>query len=242
MNNNMSMENVQPKTERVKQMFDHIAPTYDRLNHILSLLIDKIWRRRVVRIVSKLGAKQILDVATGTGDLAIAMAGKIEGSTVCGVDLSPEMLEVARTKVLKQGLSERITLMEGNAEHLALDSESVDAVTIAFGIRNFENKKACLAELKRLIRPGGHLVILEFSNPTNPLINCLYRFYSHKILPWVGGLISKNRSAYEYLPASVDGFPNPNSFAAIIEKAGFRDVTRRSQSFGIAQIYIAQKV
>jgi demethylmenaquinone methyltransferase/2-methoxy-6-polyprenyl-1,4-benzoquinol methylase len=131
--------------------------------------------------------------------------------------------------------------MEGNAEHLELDSESVDAVTIAFGIRNFENKEACLAELNRIIRPGGHLVILEFSNPTNPLINLLYRFYSHKVLPWVGGIISKNRSAYEYLPASVDGFPNPDNFAAIIEKAGYTNVTRRSQSFGIAQIYIAQK-
>ena len=132
--------NVQPKTERVKEMFDHIAPTYDRLNHILSLSIDKIWRRRVVRRVLKLDAKEILDVATGTGDLAIAMARKIEGSTICGVDLSPEMLEVARTKVLKLGLSERISLMEGNAEHLELDSERVDAVTIAFGIRNFEDK------------------------------------------------------------------------------------------------------
>ena len=233
--------NVQPKTERVKEMFDHIAPTYDRLNHILSLSIDKIWRRRVVRRVLKLDAKEILDVATGTGDLAIAMARKIEGSTICGVDLSPEMLEVARTKVLKLGLSERISLMEGNAEHLELDSESVDAVTIAFGIRNFENKEACLAELNRIIRPGGHLVILEFSNPTNPLINLLYRFYSHKVLPWVGGIISKNRSAYEYLPASVDGFPNPDNFAAIIEKAGYTNVKRRSQSFGIAQIYIAQK-
>jgi demethylmenaquinone methyltransferase/2-methoxy-6-polyprenyl-1,4-benzoquinol methylase len=151
------------------------------------------------------------------------------------------MLEVARTKVLKLGLSERISLMEGNAEHLELDSESMDAVTIAFGIRNFENKEACLAELNRIIRPGGHLVILEFSNPTNPLINLLYRFYSHKVLPWVGGIISKNRSAYEYLPASVDGFPNPDNFAAIIEKAGYTNVTRRSQSFGIAQIYIAQK-
>lgn len=232
---------VQPKTERVKEMFDHIAPTYDRLNHILSLSIDKIWRRRVVRRVLKLGAKEILDVATGTGDLAIAMARKIEGSTICGVDLSPEMLEVARTKVLKLGLSKRISLIEGNAEHLELDSESVDAVTIAFGIRNFENKEACLSELNRIIRPGGHLVILEFSNPTNPLINLLYRFYSHKVLPWVGGIISKNRSAYEYLPASVDGFPNPDNFAAIIEKAGYTNVTRRSQSFGIAQIYIAQK-
>lgn len=235
------MKEVQPKTERVKEMFDHIAPTYDRLNHILSLSIDKLWRRRVVKNVRRLGAKHILDVATGTADLAIAMARKIEGSTICGVDLSPQMLEVARTKVAKQGLEKQITLMEGNAEHLELNSESVDAVTIAFGIRNFENKEACLRELARIIRKDGHLVILEFSNPTNPVIGYLYRLYSHKILPWVGGLISKHRSAYEYLPASVDSFPNPKEFCALMEQCGFKTVKPLSQSFGIAQIYIAKK-
>ena len=131
--------------------------------------------------------------------------------------------------------------MEGNAEQLELNSESVDAVTIAFGIRNFENKEACLRELARVIRRDGHLVILEFSNPTNPVIGYLYRLYSHKILPWIGGLISKNRSAYEYLPASVDSFPNPQAFCSVIEQCGFKSVKRLSQSFGIAQIYIAKK-
>ncbi|MBQ7952445.1 MAG: bifunctional demethylmenaquinone methyltransferase/2-methoxy-6-polyprenyl-1,4-benzoquinol methylase UbiE [Alistipes sp.] len=235
------MSEVKPQTEQVKQMFDDIAPTYDRLNHILSLSIDKLWRRRVVRSLRKLGAKQILDIATGTGDLAIAMARKIEGATICGADLSPQMLAVARQKVAKAGLEERITLMEGNAERLDLPSESVDAVTIAFGIRNFENKDSCLIELRRIIRQGGHLVILEFSNPKSRLIGWCYRLYSHKILPWVGGLISRNRSAYEYLPASVDSFPNPDKFSQIIESAGFKMVKRRSQSFGIAQIYIAEK-
>ena len=235
------MSEVKPQTEQVKQMFDDIAPTYDRLNHILSLSIDKLWRRRVVRSLRKLGAKQILDIATGTGDLAIAMARKIEGATICGADLSPQMLAVARQKVAKAGLEERITLMEGNAERLDLPSESVDAVTIAFGIRNFENKDSCLIELRRIIRQGGHLVILEFSNPKSRLIGWCYRLYSHKILPWVGGLISRNRSAYEYLPASVDSFPNPDKFSQIIEAAGFKMVKRRSQSFGIAQIYIAEK-
>jgi demethylmenaquinone methyltransferase/2-methoxy-6-polyprenyl-1,4-benzoquinol methylase len=169
------------------------------------------------------------------------MAKKIEGSTICGADLSPEMLAVARGKVAKAGLESRITLMEGNAEQLPLESESADAVTIAFGIRNFENKERCLVELCRILRNGGHLVILEFSNPKSKIIGWFYRLYSHKILPWVGGLISRNRSAYEYLPASVDSFPNPEAFSQIIESAGFRMVKRRSQSFGIAQIYIAQK-
>lgn len=236
------MNQTQPKTEAVKQMFDDIAPTYDRLNHILSMSIDKIWRRRVVRIIRRLGAKQILDIATGTGDLAIAMAKRIENSTICGIDLSPEMLEVARIKVGKQGLNKQITLIEGNAEKLNIESQSVDAVTIAFGIRNFERKAEALKELQRTLKHGGHLVILEFSNPTNPLIAWAYRLYSHKILPWVGGLISRNRSAYEYLPNSVDGFPNPDAFMEIIASAGFGNITRRSQSFGIAQIYIAEKL
>lgn len=236
------MKNIQPKTESVKQMFDHIAPTYDSLNHILSLSIDKLWRRRVVRTVKRLGAKNILDLATGTGDLAIAMARKIDYSTICGVDLSPQMLEVARQKVAKAELSERISLMEGNAEHLDIKDNSFDAVTIAFGIRNFENKEACLTELCRIIRKDGHLVILEFSNPTNRFIGWLYRIYSHKVLPWVGGLISKDRSAYEYLPLSVDGFPNPDKFSQMIEQAGFSVISRRSQSFGIAQIYTARKL
>ena len=235
------MSNIKPQTEQVKQMFDDIAPTYDRLNHILSLSIDKIWRNRVVRAVRRLGAKDILDIATGTGDLAIAMARKIEGTTICGADLSPEMLAVAKQKVAKAALSDRITLMEGNAEHLPLPDMSADAVTIAFGIRNFENKENCLKELRRVLRADGHLVILEFSNPKNRLIGWLYRFYSHKILPWIGGLISRNRSAYEYLPASVDSFPNPDIFSQMIESAGYKMVKRHSQSFGIAQIYIAQR-
>jgi demethylmenaquinone methyltransferase/2-methoxy-6-polyprenyl-1,4-benzoquinol methylase len=236
------MSNIKPQTEKVKQMFDDIAPTYDRLNHILSLSIDKIWRRRVVRAVRRLGAKEIVDIATGTGDLAIAMARKIEGSTICGIDLSPQMLAVAEQKVAKAQLSDRITLMEGNAEHLTLDSQSTDAVTIAFGIRNFENKELCLKELCRVIRTGGHLVILEFSNPKNRVVGWFYRLYSHKILPWIGGIISRNRSAYEYLPSSVDSFPNPDRFSEIIESAGFKMTRRRSQSLGIAQIYIAQKL
>ena len=169
------------------------------------------------------------------------MVRKIEGTTICGADLSPEMLAVAKQKVAKAALSDRITLMEGNAEHLPLPDMSADAVTIAFGIRNFENKENCLRELRRVLRTDGHLVILEFSNPKNRLIGWLYRIYSHKILPWIGGLISSNRSAYEYLPASVDSFPNPDIFSQMIESAGYKMVKRHSQSFGIAQIYIAQR-
>ena len=238
------MEKQQPierKRDRVKQMFNDIAPTYDSLNHILSLSIDKLWRRHTVRIVRRLGAKHILDMATGTGDLAIALARHIEGSTICGADLSPEMLEVAKVKVKQLGLQERISLTECDAEHVDMASESVDAVTVAFGVRNFENTAECLKELHRTTRPEGHIVILEFSNPQNRLIGWFYRIYSHHILPFIGGLISRNRAAYEYLPASVDTFPAPAEFRKMLSEVGFTEVTSRSQSFGIAQIYIGKK-
>ena len=232
---------VERKRDLVKRMFDDIAPTYDSLNHILSLSIDKLWRRRTVRVVKGLGAKQILDMATGTGDLAIALARHIEGAQIHGADLSPEMLEVARVKVKRLGLESRISLAECDAEHIDMESESVDAVTVAFGVRNFENTEACLKELCRVIRPGGHIVILEFSNPRNRLIGWFYRVYSHRILPFIGGLISRNRGAYEYLPASVDTFPAPSAFRQMVEAAGFTQVRSQSQSFGIAQIYIGKK-
>ena len=235
------MEEPTTKRDRVRLMFDDIAPTYDRLNHVLSFNIDRLWRRRVVRIVRRTGAKRILDMATGTGDLAIAMARRIRGCTVCGADLSPEMLEEARRKIVRRGLDERITLMECDAERIGLQAECVDAATIGFGIRNFEHPERGLSELFRTIKSGGHLVILEFSNPRNRLVGALYRFYSHRLLPIIGGAVSHNRAAYEYLPDSVDKFPAPEEFVRMLEAAGFTDVRRRPQSCGIAQIYIAKR-
>jgi len=235
------MEEPTTKRDRVRLMFDDIAPTYDRLNHVLSFNIDRLWRRRVVRIVRRTGAKRILDMATGTGDLAIAMARRIRGCTVCGADLSPEMLEEARRKIVRRGLDERITLMECDAERIGLQAECVDAATIGFGIRNFEHPERGLSELFRTIKSGGHLVILEFSNPRNRLVGALYRFYSPRLLPIIGGAVSHNRAAYEYLPDSVDRFPAPEEFVRMLEAAGFTDVRRRPQSCGIAQIYIAKR-
>lgn len=235
------MEEPTTKRDRVRLMFDDIAPTYDRLNHVLSFNIDRLWRRRVVRIVRRTGAKRILDMATGTGDLAIAMARRIRGCTVCGADLSPEMLEEARRKIVRRGLDERITLMECDAERIELQAGCVDAATIGFGIRNFEHPERGLSELFRTIKSGGHLVILEFSNPRNRLVGALYRFYSHRLLPIIGGVVSHNRAAYEYLPDSVDRFPAPEEFVRMLEAAGFTDVRRRPQSCGIAQIYIARR-
>lgn len=229
------------QTKEVQQMFDDIAPTYDRVNHILSLSIDKLWRRHTVKIVERLRPKQILDLATGTGDLAIAMARRIDSAKIYGADLSSEMLAVAEKKVAALNLQDRITFTQCGAVEIGMEDGSIDVVTIAFGIRNFENREASLAEIYRTLRNGGHLVILEFSNPRNRLVGWLYRIYSHKILPFIGGLISKNRRAYEYLPASVDEFPEPEEFMEILKCSGFTNVSRRSQSLGIAQIYIAQR-
>lgn len=225
----------------VRGMFNDIAPTYDRLNHILSLDIDKIWRKRVVRIVRKLGAKHIMDMATGTGDLAIAMAKGIEDSTIYGADFSSEMLAVAKQKIERLGLSERISLTECNAENIPLDEESVDATTVAFGVRNFEHQREALTEIKRTIRKGGHLIVLEFSNPKCGFVRWCYRLYSHHILPAIGRLVSKHATAYTYLPTSIDQFASPENFSALLEEVGFDHIERKSLSMGIAHIYIAHK-
>ena len=204
----------QTKKEEVREMFDNIAPKYDLLNHTLSMNIDRIWRRRVVRIVCRSRPHRILDVATGTGDLAIEMARRIRDVHVLGVDLSEKML---------------------------VSDASVDVVTVAFGVRNFGDLEAGLREMARTIKPGGKVVILEFSRPRNRLFRVLYEFYTYKILPRIGGMVSKDKRAYEYLPASVGEFPAPAEFMSMMERAGFRGCRARSQSFGIAQIYTGQR-
>ena len=231
----------QTKKEEVREMFDNIAPKYDLLNHTLSMSIDRVWRRRVVGEVRRAKPGRILDVATGTGDLAIAMARRIRDVQVMGVDLSEEMLAVARRKVEARGLDSRIVLERGDAEHLEVADASVDAATVAFGVRNFGDLAAGLRELARTIRPGGKVVILEFSRPRNRVFRALYEFYSYKILPRIGGLVSRDKRAYEYLPASVGEFPAPEEFMAMMARAGFRNCRARSQSFGIAQIYIGER-
>lgn len=232
----------QSKKEQVEQMFDNIAPTYDRLNHVLSFNIDRIWRRRVMRIVRRCHPAVVMDIATGTGDLAIAMAKRIDDVCIKGVDLSEEMLRVAEGKVAKLGLAERISLAKGDAENLDMvASESVDAVTVAFGVRNFENLEQGLSELYRTLKPGGKLIVLEFSIPRNKLVKWVYAQYSHRLLPRIGAMISKDRKAYDYLPDSVEEFPSPERFSEMLLGVGFADVKAKSQSFGIAHIYEATK-
>ena len=231
----------QTKKEEVREMFDNIAPKYDLLNHTLSMSIDRVWRRRVVGEVRRAKPGRILDVATGTGDLAIAMARRIRDVQVLGVDLSEQMLAVARRKIEARGLDGRIVLDRGDAERLAVADASVDVATVAFGVRNFGDLGAGLRELARTIKPGGKVVILEFSRPRNRVFRALYEFYSYKILPRIGGLVSRDKRAYEYLPASVREFPAPEEFMAMMARAGFRNCRARSQSFGIAQIYIGER-
>lgn len=232
----------QTKKEQVEQMFDNIAPTYDRLNHILSFNIDKLWRRRVVRILRKSNPDMVMDIATGTGDLAIAMARRIKDVRILGIDLSEEMLAVARQKIESEGVSDRIEVKKGDAENLTfVDSETMDAATVAFGVRNFENLEKGLAEIYRTLRTGGKLIVLEFSIPRNPLVRWVYAQYSHRLLPRIGAMLSKDRQAYDYLPDSVEEFPSPERFAEILRGVGFSDIKARSQSFGIAHIYEATK-
>lgn len=227
----------QSKKEQVRDMFDRIAPTYDRLNHTLSFHIDRWWRWRVVRMVRRMRPQRVLDMATGTGDLAILLARRIPDVRVKGVDLSEGMLDVAARKVAACGLEDRITLETGDAERLDVATASVDAVTVAFGVRNFENPAAGLRELARTIRPGGRIFVLEFSTPTLPLWGSLYRWYSHRVLPRIGGAVSKERRAYDYLPQSVDEFPQPERFCRMLAEAGFADCRAHSLCGGVAQIY-----
>lgn len=230
------------KTEEVREMFDRIAPKYDLLNHTLSAGIDKLWRRRVVRIVRRAKPRRILDVATGTGDLAIALARRLREVRILAIDPSEGMLAEARRKVVREGLDERIVLETGVAERLpSIADATFDAVTVAFGVRNFDDLAGGLRELLRTLKPGGRIVILEFSTPTLPIVRTLYRWYSHTVLPRIGGTISKDRSAYEYLPASVDEFPAPDRFLELLERTGFRNCKARSLTLGIARIYTGER-
>ena len=222
-------------------MFNKLAPKYDRFNHIFSFSIDRLWRSRVVRLVRRMKPQRIMDLATGTGDLAIKMAKRIPKAHIMGVDLSENMLAVAADKVRRKGLDDHIALYQGEAERLDVGDGVLDVVTIAFGVRNFGDIDGSLREIARALQKGGHLVILEFSTPRNPIVRHLYRLYSNHVMKPVGGIVSKDRKAYDYLPDSIEEFPDPERFLDIMRHAGFEQCRRKSLSMGIAQIYIAQK-
>jgi demethylmenaquinone methyltransferase / 2-methoxy-6-polyprenyl-1,4-benzoquinol methylase len=228
------------KKEQVAEMFNNIAPKYDFLNHFLSFGIDKMWRRQAVRLIKPFSPVEILDVATGTGDLAIA-ALKTGAKRITGIDISEEMLAVGRNKIKTLGLDHQIILKKGDSEQLEFTDASFDAVTVAFGVRNFENLGKGLSEIYRVLKPGGALCVLEFSKPRIFPVKQLYNFYSNWILPLFGRLISKDNSAYRYLPESVAEFPDGDKFIGCLVKAGFKGSKEYRQTFGVATIYLGLK-
>lgn len=229
------------KKEQVAAMFNAISPKYDALNRILSAGIDQSWRRKTLREIRATGALNVLDVATGTADLALALAKGIPGSKVVGVDISAGMLEVGRSKVRARNLEGRVRLDLGDGEQLPYEESSFDAVTVAFGVRNFENLEQGLRDMRRVLQPGGSLAVLEFSQPTAWPLRGLYLFYFKNILPRIGRLVSKDASAYTYLPNSVQAFPYGDAFASKLREAGFSSVRVRPLTFGIASLYLAIK-
>lgn len=231
-----------PKKEKIQEMFDSIAPSYDRLNHLLSLGIDNIWRRKSLKEIVDGTQQQILDVACGTGDSTIAIAKAMApGGRVTGIDISAGMMEPLMRKAAHEGVHDRIKLLQADATQMPFKDHTFDRVTCAFGIRNFEDKDAGLREFLRVLKPGGRAVILELGIPEKAFVNKLYRIYFRHILPLIGGLISGNRAAYRYLPESVYAFPLPETFCAKMERAGFHNVRHRRLTFGLCNLFIGEK-
>lgn len=230
------------KKEGVKKMFDNIAPDYDKLNHILSLNIDKNWRKKAVReLADEARPLNVLDVACGTGDFTIEIARKVpQGSTVVGVDISDGMIAVGLEKLAKLGIDAALEVAD--CEALPYEDNTFDRISVGFGVRNFEHLELGLSEMYRVLTPGGKLVILELSVPSNAFIRWCYKLYFLKILPFIGGLVSGDRSAYEYLPASVLRFPAPDKFMSIMKSAGFDVVEHRALTLGVCRMYIGKKI
>jgi len=229
------------KKEQVTLMFNNIARRYDFLNHFLSLGIDKIWRKKAIKTLSNLKQKSfLLDIACGTGDLAIE-ALKLNPGHIMGIDISDEMLKIGTNKVEQIGASQIITLQNGDAENMAFKDNSFDAITVAFGVRNFEDLSKGLSEMWRVLKPGGHVVVLEFSKPHLFPVKQIYQFYFNVILPVIGKIFSKDQTAYSYLPQSVNRFPEREDFIQKMEDAGFLQCFYRTLTFGIATIYYAGK-
>lgn len=224
-------------------MFDGIAESYDKFNHVSSMSIDKTWRKRSLkRFIDKQKKQDILDIACGTGDYSITIARNMNpNSHVTGVDLSDGMLKIMEQKVAKLQMTDLISMEQGDSENMRFEDNSFDCATIAFGIRNFENREKGLKEILRVLRPGGKLVILELSVPSNPIISWAFKLYFLHIMPLLGGKMSGDKAAYQYLPASVLKFPKKKEWMATMESCGYKNVTHKAFTFGICRMYIGIK-
>lgn len=229
------------KKEQVAQMFDNISNEYDGLNRIISFGTDMNWRKKVVKIIGKNNPKQILDIATGTGDLAILMAKSLTPKKITGLDISRGMLEVGKQKISKASLSQTIEMVVGNSENMSFKDNTFDAITVSFGVRNFANLDKGLKEILRVLKPGGTFVALETSNPTKFPFKQGYKFYTSFILPTIGKIFSKDKVAYSYLSESAIFFPFGKEFDNILQKNGFINTEYKQQTLGVATIYIASK-
>jgi demethylmenaquinone methyltransferase/2-methoxy-6-polyprenyl-1,4-benzoquinol methylase len=228
------------KNKQVAQMFDNIANRYDLLNSILSLGIHKGWRKKCINILASKKPKKILDVATGTGDFAIKSA-VLNPESIIGIDISENMMQVGREKLKKLNLCHFITLKTGNAETVSFPDDTFDAITVGFGVRNFQDLEKGLSNLYRMLKPGGQLLVLEFSYPQNPIIKAGYNFYFSYITPLIGKIFSKDIRAYSYLTESVKAFPNNKNFVAILNKLNYKNTSFKTLSMGIAAIYCGEK-
>ena len=229
------------KKEQVAAMFDNIAPKYDFLNHLLSMGIDKGWRKKAINILKKDNPELILDVATGTGDFAFEAYKHIRPQKVIGVDISREMIALGNEKIEKRGLQGKLVFEYGDSENLKFADNTFDAITVAFGVRNFENLMRGLEQMHRVLKPGAKVVVLEFSKPSNPVIGKVFRLYFKHILPFIGKIVSKDNRAYTYLFESVEVFPEKKDFIDLLKKAGFEHTSWRPLTFGICSMYIGEK-
>jgi len=228
------------KKQQVAKMFNSISGNYDFLNHFLSLGIDIRWRKKAVKLLAETNPKLILDVATGTGDFAIETL-KLNPDKVIGVDISEGMLDVGRKKMRERGFADKIDMRLGDSENLPFEENKFDAVIVAFGVRNFENLEKGLVEMKRVLKPGGQMVVLEFSKPAAFPFKQIYNFYFNFILPKIGRLISRDSAAYTYLPESVQAFPDGEDFIKILNRIGFNKTSCQPLTFGISSLYIGTK-
>ena len=229
------------KREQVEQLFDNIASTYDALNHTLSFGFDRSWRRKAIRALTVYSPSTVLDIATGTGDFALAVARKLKLRHVTAVDISEGMMRVGREKAAREGLHDIVHFQREDCSQLSFADDSFGAVTVTFGVRNFENLDACLCEIHRVLNKGGHLVLLELSYPHNKLWRALFNIYSKVVMPIVGRLISGDNSAYTYLPQTMEAFPQGEVMREILLKNGFSQATFRRLTMGICTLYIAEK-